>query len=118
MSLVLLYPLCIQADSNGVVVAGTPFSVPFSLKTNGAGGNFTIRATNSRGFDLISPTSLQLETGNTANGTVTLLTNIRTISGTDVTLTIEAEAPGAQDTNYVVLRFTVINTVTLEKRKL
>lgn len=100
-----------------MVVAGTPFSVPFSLKTNGAGGNFTIRATNSRGFDLTSPTSLQLETGKTANGTVTLLTSFKTPSGTDVTLTIEADAPGAQDTNYVVLRFTVINTVTLEKRK-
>lgn len=91
--------------------------MPFSLKTGGPGGNFTIRATNSRGFDSTSPSSLYLESGKTVNGTVTISTARTTPSGTDVTLTIEAEAPGAEDTNYVVLRFTIINTVRLQSNK-
>ncbi|XP_028452137.1 uncharacterized protein LOC114567292 [Perca flavescens] len=80
--------------------------------TNGVGGNFTIRATNNRRFDITSPTSLFVETANSANNTVTLSAPLNTPSGTDVTLTIEAEAPGGEDTNYVVLRFSVVNMVT------
>ncbi|TMS13764.1 von Willebrand factor A domain-containing protein 7 [Larimichthys crocea] len=104
--------LTITADSNGILVPGTPFPVPFSVMTNGIGGNFTIRATNSQRFDSTSPTSLFLEAGNSTNGTVTLSAPLNTRSGTDVTLTIEAEAPGGKDTNYVVLRFSIVNTVT------
>ncbi|XP_059208298.1 von Willebrand factor A domain-containing protein 7-like [Centropristis striata] len=104
--------MTISADTNSILVPGTPFPVPFTVMTNGAGGNFTIRATNSRSFESTSPTSLILETGNSANGTVTLSAPRRTLSGTDVTLTIEAEAPGGGDTNYVVLRLTVINPIT------
>nr|XP_046266994.1 von Willebrand factor A domain-containing protein 7-like [Scatophagus argus] len=102
----------ITADSDSILVPGTPFSVPFSVMTNGTGGNFTIRTTNNRLFESTSPTSLFLENGESANGTVTLSAPLNTPSGTDVTLTIEAEAPGGQDTNYVVLRFSIVNTVT------
>lgn len=35
-----------------------------------------------------------------------------TVSGTDVTLTIEAEAPGGSDSNYAVLRLSVLSKVT------
>ncbi len=90
-----------------------PLSVPFSVMTGGAGGTFSIRATNDQGFTSTFPSSLSLETGGSANGTVTLTAPLNTTSGTDVTLTIEAEAPGGTDTNYVVLRFTVLETVTL-----
>eukprot|EP00064_Thunnus_orientalis_P014262 superscaffoldBa00002458_g14304 len=79
---------------------------------HGNGGNVTIRATNNRLFDSTSPASLFLETGNSVNSTVTLSAPLNTPSGTDFTLTIEAEAPGGEDTNYVVLRFSVVNTVT------
>ncbi|XP_042287705.1 von Willebrand factor A domain-containing protein 7-like [Thunnus maccoyii] len=104
--------LTITADSNSILVPGTPFSVPFSVMTMGIGGNVTIRATNNRLFDSTSPASLFLETGNSVNSTVTLSAPLNTPSGTDFTLTIEAEAPGGEDTNYVVLRFSVVNTVT------
>lgn len=111
---VLSDSLYIQADSNSIMVPGTPFSVPFSVMTNGTGGNFTIRATNNRLFDSTSPTSLFLMgNGTSANGTVTLSAPLNTPSGTDVTLTVEAEAPGGEDTNYVVLRFSIVNTVIL-----
>ncbi|XP_044226873.1 von Willebrand factor A domain-containing protein 7-like [Thunnus albacares] len=99
-------------DSNNVLVPGTPLSVPFSVMTSGAGGNFNIQANNDQGFASSFPSSLILETGGSANSTVNLTAPLNTASGTDVTLTIEAEAPGGTDTNYIVLRFTVLETVT------
>ncbi|XP_061595746.1 von Willebrand factor A domain-containing protein 7-like [Cololabis saira] len=102
----------VTADPESILVPGTPLLVPFSLTTNGTGGNFTVRATNNRQFDLTSPSLLFVESGNTTNGTVSLSAPLNTISGTDVTLTIEAEAPGAADTNYIVLRISVLNPVT------
>ncbi|KAM8898612.1 von Willebrand factor A domain-containing protein 7-like isoform 1-T3 [Spinachia spinachia] len=104
--------LTVTADSNSILVPGTPFSVPFSVLSTGVGGNFTIRATNNQRFDSTSPTNVFLETGVSANDTVTLSAPLNTRSGDDVTLTIEVEAPGGEDTNYVVLRISVINTVT------
>ncbi|KAG7224592.1 hypothetical protein INR49_011345, partial [Caranx melampygus] len=58
------------------------------------------------------PPTLSLDSAGSANGTVTLTAPSGTPSGTDVTLTIEATAPGIGDTNYVVLLFTVLTTVT------
>ncbi|XP_031712874.1 von Willebrand factor A domain-containing protein 7-like [Anarrhichthys ocellatus] len=104
--------LTVMADSERILVPGTPFSVPFSVMTTGVGGNFTIRATNNRQFNSTSPTNLFLETGSSADDTVTLSAPLNTPSGSDVTLNIEVEAPGGEDTNYVVLRFTIFNTVT------
>ncbi|KAI3373209.1 hypothetical protein L3Q82_006518 [Scortum barcoo] len=99
-------------DSNSVLVPGTPLSVPFSVTTGGAGGTFSIQVTNDQGFALTFPPNLSLGTGGSANGTVNLTAPLNTTSGTEVTLTIEAEAPGGTDSNYVVLRFTVLETVT------
>ncbi|XP_051258150.1 von Willebrand factor A domain-containing protein 7 [Dicentrarchus labrax] len=107
--------LTISADSNSILVPGTPFSVPFSVMTYGMEGNYTIRATNNRRFNSTYPTSLFLEARNSTNGTVTLSAPLNTPSGTDITLTIEAEAPDGGDTNYVVLRFSVLNPVTDEE---
>uniref|UniRef100_A0A3Q1J284 VWFA domain-containing protein n=2 Tax=Anabas testudineus TaxID=64144 RepID=A0A3Q1J284_ANATE len=99
-------------NANSVLVPGTPLSVPFTLTTDGAGGTFSIQATNDQGFTSTVPSSLPLETGGSANGTVNITAPTSTTSGTVVTLTIQAVAPGATDTNYVVLRFTVLKTVT------
>ncbi|XP_037603512.1 von Willebrand factor A domain-containing protein 7-like [Sebastes umbrosus] len=99
-------------DSISVLEPGTQLSVPFSVTTSGAGGTFTIRVTNDQGFSLTFPSRLVLATGGIANGTVNITAPANTPSGTDVTLTIEAEASGGADTNYVVQRFTVLKKVT------
>lgn len=103
--------LTITAVADSILVPLAPFSIPFTLRTNGAGGKFTIRATNNHGFPSSFPTSLSLDTGGSVNGTVTLSAPGSTRSGTDVTLTIEAEADNGGDTNYIVLRSTVINPI-------
>ncbi len=54
-------------------------------------------------------------TEGSAQGIVTLTAPSDTKSGTDVTLTIEAEDPGTGDSNYVALRFTVMNKVAVMK---
>ncbi|XP_078028631.1 von Willebrand factor A domain-containing protein 7-like [Epinephelus lanceolatus] len=99
-------------DSDSVLVPGTPLSVPFTVMTSGAGGTFSIQATNDQSFPSTFPSSLMLETDGSANGTVNLTAPLNTASGTVVTLTISAEASGGADTNYVVRRFTVLETVT------
>lgn len=77
----------------------------------GSGGNYTIRARTDRSFTVSVPNTLNVEDGGSAQGTVTLTAPPNTESGTDVTLTIEAEAPGATDSNYVTLRLTVMSEV-------
>nr|XP_020473694.1 uncharacterized protein LOC109970471 [Monopterus albus] len=96
-------------DTNGVLVPGTPRLLPFSVTTSGAGGNFIIQATNDQGFSSTFPSSLSLEAGGSAYGIVTITAPPDTTSGTSVTLTIGAEAPGGADTNYAVL---TMETVT------
>lgn len=56
-----------------------------------------------------------METEGSAQGTVTLTAPPNTESGTDVTLTIEAEDPESSDSNYVALRFTVMTKVAVMK---
>lgn len=103
--------LTLSAEADSLLTPGTPFVVPFTITTSEVGVNITIRATNNRGFDSTYPKSLVIESGNSTNGTVTLSAPLNTVSGTDVTLTIEAETPSGDD-NYVVQRFSVFNTVT------
>ncbi|XP_026183681.1 von Willebrand factor A domain-containing protein 7-like isoform X2 [Mastacembelus armatus] len=100
------------ADINSILVPGTPLSIPFTVSTTGAGGTFSIQVTNDRGFSPAFPSSLSLETGGRASGTVTITAPLNTTSGSDVTLTIQAEAPGGTDTNYALKRLTVLRTVT------
>ncbi|XP_035999419.1 von Willebrand factor A domain-containing protein 7-like [Fundulus heteroclitus] len=91
---------------------GTSKSVPFSVTTTGGGGSFTIQATNDKGFTSSFSSSLSLDAGGSANATVNITAPANTPSGTVITLTIEAVAPEGADTNYAVLRLSVLTTVT------
>ena len=106
-----------QAVSDGGFEPGSSPVVPFTVSTNGTGGDFVIQATNNQGFRSSSPPSLFVETGGSANGTVTLTVPADTPSGSDVTLTIEAQAPGTVDTNYAVLRLSITRQVTHQRHR-
>ncbi|KAK6324605.1 hypothetical protein J4Q44_G00039470 [Coregonus suidteri] len=101
-----------QADST--LEPGSTISVLSTVTmVNGTGGTFTVRATNDRGFPSSFPASVSIVTrGGLANGTVTLTAPASTPSGTDITLTIEAESAGAADLNYSILRLSVVSKVT------
>nr|XP_055060962.1 von Willebrand factor A domain-containing protein 7-like [Misgurnus anguillicaudatus] len=102
----------ITAESQSTLQAGIPLNVNFTLTSNGSAGIYTIRARNDRGFNVSVPSSLSVEEGGSIQGTATLTPPFNTVSGTDVTLIIEAEAPGSTDLNYVTLRLTVMAEIT------
>ncbi|MCJ8730232.1 hypothetical protein PDJAM_G00181910 [Pangasius djambal] len=98
----------VTTDPVGTVEPGKQFTLPFTVATNGSGGSFNIRVSNDRNFDTLFNTSLTLESGGSANDTVILTVPRNTSSGTDVTVTIQADAPDESDSNYAVLRLAVI----------
>eukprot|EP00063_Salmo_salar_P090441 XP_014065276.1 PREDICTED: von Willebrand factor A domain-containing protein 7-like [Salmo salar] len=106
--------ISVTAQADSTLEPGSTISVPFTVTmAKGTGGTFTIRATNDRGFISSFPASVSIVTGGgAANGTVTLTAPASTPSGTDVTLTIEAESAGATDLNYSILRLFVFSKVT------
>ncbi|XP_056313191.1 von Willebrand factor A domain-containing protein 7 [Danio aesculapii] len=104
--------LTIKAQPSSTIEPGIPLDLNFTLVNNATGGNYTIRARTDRNFNVSFPNSLFIGAEGSAQGTVTLIAPSGTDSGTDVTLTIEAEAPVSGDSNYLALRFTVMNKVT------
>ncbi|XP_023198400.1 von Willebrand factor A domain-containing protein 7-like [Xiphophorus maculatus] len=105
--------LTVTADELDIVLEpGSLKSVLFSVTTTGEGGRFTIQATNDQDLPLFYPTNLLLSAGGSANGTVNVTAPAHTPSGTVVTLTVGAVAPGGADTNYAVLHLTVLPKVT------
>ncbi|KAA0722150.1 hypothetical protein E1301_Tti009102 [Triplophysa tibetana] len=101
-----------MAESQNILQPGIPLNVSFKLTNNGTAGHYTIKAQNDRGFKVSVPSFLNVEARGSAQGSVTLTDPSNTESGTDVTFTIEAEAPGSADLNYVTLRLTVTAEVT------
>lgn len=56
--------------------------------------------------------SLALSTGQYANATLIITPPNNTPSGTDVTLTLDAKSASGVDSNYAVLRLSVVTKVT------
>ncbi|XP_072534535.1 von Willebrand factor A domain-containing protein 7-like [Salminus brasiliensis] len=107
-----LSKITVKATVDSTLLPGEPFKLPFTVITTGAGGTYTISARNDRGFPLTYNTKLNLETGVSAKSTVVVKPPANTESGTDIALTIVAEGPGGFETNYAVLRLTVLSKVT------
>ncbi|XP_073699142.1 von Willebrand factor A domain-containing protein 7-like [Garra rufa] len=105
--------ITVTAQSQNITQPGVPMSLNFTVATNTTDGNYTIRARTDQGFSMSFSSSLILGPGGSAQGSVTLTAPSDTESGTDVTLTIEAEAPGSTDLNYITLRFTVSTANTI-----
>ncbi|XP_008295265.1 von Willebrand factor A domain-containing protein 7-like isoform X2 [Stegastes partitus] len=102
----------IQVMVDSSLEPGKPFQLNFSLKTEGAGGSYSISARNDRDFSMSYPESLTLTTGVYANATLTITPPADTPSGTDATLTIQATSSSGADSNYVVLRLSVVTKIT------
>lgn len=102
----------IQAIVGSSVEPGEAFKLPFSVMTQGAGGSYIITAKNDRNFPMTYPNSLTLTTGQYGNATLTITPPTNTESGTDVTLTIEAKSASGADSNYAVLRLSVVTKIT------
>ncbi|XP_020778682.2 von Willebrand factor A domain-containing protein 7-like [Boleophthalmus pectinirostris] len=103
--------LSVTADElNGLIEPGTSISIPFTVSSDKA-GVYTVTATNDKGFSVVYPSSLGLS-GGKADGTVILTAPLTAESGSEVTLTIQAEDSGKTDMNYATMSFTVLKKVT------
>ncbi|XP_028311428.1 von Willebrand factor A domain-containing protein 7 [Gouania willdenowi] len=100
----------IKATVDSSVEPGKPLSLLFSVMTQSSGGSYTIDIKNDKNFTMTYPNSLTLTTGQYANATMTITPPASTPSGTDVTVTMEA-AKGS-DSNYAILRLSVITKIT------
>ncbi|XP_048052723.1 von Willebrand factor A domain-containing protein 7-like isoform X2 [Megalobrama amblycephala] len=100
--------ITITAQLQNITLPGVPFSLNFTVASNTIGGNYTIRArTDLVETDMSFPSSLILVAGGSAQGSINLTVPSETESGTAVTLSIEAEAPGSTDLNYAIVLLTV-----------
>ncbi|XP_047667869.1 von Willebrand factor A domain-containing protein 7-like isoform X2 [Tachysurus fulvidraco] len=96
----------------GTMEPGKQFTLPYLVATQGSGGTFKMNVNSDHNFETFYNTFIALENGGSANGTVNLTVPENTPSGTDVTVTIEAEAPDGSDFNYAVLHLSVIAPIT------
>ncbi|XP_029295623.1 von Willebrand factor A domain-containing protein 7 [Cottoperca gobio] len=102
----------IQAVVDSSVRPGEAFKLTFSVLTQGSGGQYKINARNDRDFPMTVPSRLTLTTGEHTNSTMTITPPANTPSGTDVTLTLDAMSSSGADSNYIVLRFSVLTKIT------
>ncbi|XP_051993059.1 von Willebrand factor A domain-containing protein 7-like [Xyrauchen texanus] len=99
--------IIIMSQTQSLIEPGVPFSFIFTVNSTTTAGNYTIRARTNRGFKLSFSGSLSLGIFGSAQGSVTVTAPSNTEFGTDVTLTIEAQAPGGTDFNFVTQWFIV-----------
>uniref|UniRef100_A0A3B3B7U3 von Willebrand factor A domain-containing protein 7-like n=1 Tax=Oryzias melastigma TaxID=30732 RepID=A0A3B3B7U3_ORYME len=102
----------IQAVVDSSAEPGKDFTLPFRVITQGAGGLYTINAKNDRNFPMTFPNSLTLTTGEYTNATLIVKPPADTESGTDITLTLDAKSSTDAESNYVVLRLSVVTKIT------
>ncbi|XP_026100494.1 von Willebrand factor A domain-containing protein 7-like [Carassius auratus] len=102
----------IKAIADSSMLPGEVFKINFTVTTNGTSGTYTISAKNDINIPMTHPSTLNVVSGGSAQGTLSVTPPGDMVSGTDVTLTIEAEGPGGSDSNYVVLRLSVLSKVT------
>ncbi|XP_028833070.1 von Willebrand factor A domain-containing protein 7-like [Denticeps clupeoides] len=103
--------ISIKTKISGTWEPGKTFAIPFTLSSKTGGGTYSFRVRNDLGYTLTFPSTLTL-TGSSAEGTITITAPVDTVSGTEVTLTIEAESAGAADANYAIIRLAVVAPVT------
>ncbi|KAL6110588.1 uncharacterized protein ACO6RY_19639 [Pungitius sinensis] len=102
----------IKAVADSSMQPGKTFNLPFSVMTQVSDGLYSISARNDKNFPMSKPPSLNLTTGQYANSSVTITPPANTPSGSDVTVTLDAKSSSGADSNYIVLRFSVVTKTT------
>lgn len=74
---------------------------------------FNINAKNDHRFATVFPSTMTAGSGRSGNSTVNLTAPSNTPSGTEVTLSIEAQTSGKSDFSYAVLKLSVVSPVTI-----
>lgn len=105
-------PVSVKVAVASSMEPGRVFDVPFSVTGSGTETRFNIQARNDKNFDMSYPGSIDCGNSTQANGTLSITAPVNTASGTDVTLTIDVEDTVTGNSNYAVVRLSVIKNVT------
>uniref|UniRef100_A0A8C5H930 von Willebrand factor A domain-containing protein 7-like n=1 Tax=Gouania willdenowi TaxID=441366 RepID=A0A8C5H930_GOUWI len=98
--------------ATSILEPGSNISIPFTVSSN-VNGTFMLQVNNDRSFDVAFPSSVSIGgvDGGTANGTGTLTVPADVNSGTDLTVTIQAQNTAGTEINFAVVRFSVVARV-------
>ncbi|XP_048852257.1 von Willebrand factor A domain-containing protein 7 [Brienomyrus brachyistius] len=99
----------VQGTSN--LEPGVPITIPFTVRSPGSSPLYLISVRDDKNFLQTFTGTLKLVNGS-AEGSVNLIAPGDTPSGTDVTVTITAHSSDNSDSNYAVVRLSVISKVT------
>ncbi|KAL6479861.1 hypothetical protein MHYP_G00108940 [Metynnis hypsauchen] len=100
--------ITVQVQRTVIVVPGEPISVPFTVETRGSEGVITMRARDDQGFVTRVNNSLNVGAAGKATGLVSLFVPTGTPAGTTSVVTINAESTAARQSNFALLRVSVI----------
>ncbi|MBN3301685.1 VWA7 protein, partial [Amia calva] len=92
---------------NILLEPGQDYIIPFTVDTNGTGGTFSISVRDDKRFVINATESVTVGSNGTAGGTFVLSVPATVTSGTDVSITVEAQSASTSDFNYAVLRLTI-----------
>ncbi|XP_041922784.1 von Willebrand factor A domain-containing protein 7-like [Alosa sapidissima] len=107
-----LTPVSVKIVVDTSMEPGKAINIPFSITSSETGTTFNIQATNDKNFAMKYPSSITSGSSVEAKGTLTITAPSGIASGTDVTLTINAESSRTHDSNYAVVRLSVMKKVT------
>ncbi|XP_041957562.1 von Willebrand factor A domain-containing protein 7 [Alosa sapidissima] len=105
-------PVSVKVVADNNMEPGKSLDIPFTISTSVPRTKFNIRARNDKDFPMTYPNSIVSGSRSTAEGTLAITAPTNTASGTDITLTIDVESDGTSDSNYAVVRLSVIKKVT------
>ncbi|KAI4879515.1 hypothetical protein NFI96_006856 [Prochilodus magdalenae] len=100
--------ITLQVQRSVVLVPGEPISVPFTVETRGIEGVIGIRARDDQRFVTAFDNSLNVDSTGNATGMLSLSVPTGTPSGTTSVVTIEAESTETRQSNFALLRLSVI----------
>ncbi|XP_072563585.1 von Willebrand factor A domain-containing protein 7-like [Paramormyrops kingsleyae] len=103
--------LIVSVQNTSNLEPGVPISIPFTVRSPGSNPLHLISVRDDKNFVQGFPAMLSLVNGS-AQGSVNLIAPGDTLSGTDVTVTITAESSDRSDSNYAVVRLSVVAKVT------
>ncbi|MBN3304681.1 VWA7 protein, partial [Amia calva] len=99
--------IVVRTDLNISLEPGKDYIIPFSMETNGTGGTFSISVRDDKRFVINFTESVTAGSNGTARGTFALSVPATVASGTDLTITVEAQSTSNSDFNYAVLRLAI-----------
>ncbi|MBN3304682.1 VWA7 protein, partial [Amia calva] len=99
--------IIVRTDLNIFLEPGQDYIIPFTVETKVLGDIFSISVRDDKSFMIKTTESITAGSNGTARGTFALSVPATVASGTDLTITVEAQSTSTSDFNYAVLRLAI-----------